>query len=70
MSTAEVESIATSKLSPEGQRPWGTHLLHQGTTDIWLQFNSDKLRSVQVATLDGLTKMKLWPKKELCERRD
>lgn len=68
MAFAEVESLAGYKLSPQGQRPWGTHILHQGTTDIWLQFNDDKLQSAQVSTLDGLMKMKLWPRVEFCRR--
>lgn len=66
MTIAEVESLAGSKLSPQGQRPWGTHILHQGTTDIWLQFDDDKLQSAQVSTLDGLMKMRLWPRAEFC----
>lgn|GEM_PF-5361130 len=67
MTAAEVENLSGSKLESEGQRPWGTHVLRQDTTDIWFQFNDDKLRSAQVSTLDGLMKMKLWPKKELCQ---
>lgn len=66
MTIAEVESLAGSKLRPQGRRPWGTHILHQGTTDIWLHFSDDKLQSAQVFTFDGLMKMKLWPRVELC----
>ena len=66
MAPADVEKLGHSKLHAEGQRTWGTHILKQGTTDIWLQFENDGLRSVQVATLSGLMSMKLWPKIELC----
>lgn len=66
MEIADIENLSGTKLSEEGQRPWGTHILHLGTTDVWLQFNDEKLRSVQVATLAGLLKMKLWPRTELC----
>lgn len=67
MTTSDVEKVTGSKLSDEGQRTWGNYVLHQGTTDIWLQFDNDRLNSAQVATLDGLMKMKLWPRRNLCE---
>jgi hypothetical protein len=66
MTAANVEKATGLLLSPQGQRPWGTHLMHDGTTDIWLQFDDNKLRTVQVATPDGLMRVKLWPKQNLC----
>jgi hypothetical protein len=50
MTAANVEKVTGLRLSPQGQRPWGTHLMHDGTTDVWLQFDDDKLQTVQVAT--------------------
>ena len=66
MTTLEVEKIAGTNLRPQGLRPWGTHILKEGSTDIWLQFEDDRLEATQVATLDGLMRMKLWPRSELC----
>jgi len=69
MTMGDVERLAQSKLRPQGQRPWGTHILKQGTTDIWLQFDGDKLQYFQISTLDGLMRMKLSPRSLLCGRK-
>lgn len=68
MTMDDVEQLAAMKLRSQGQRTWGTHTVKQGTTDVWLQFDGGKLQSVQVATLNGLMSMKLWPRYSLCAK--
>lgn len=67
MSPKEVEGVAHREVVPVvPARSWGTHLIRDGTTDVWLTFQNDKLRSIQLAWMQKLKRMHAEPKIDLC----
>lgn len=50
MSPQQVEQLANHQIvKMDAPTAWGTHLIRDGTTDVWLVYADDKLQSVQVA---------------------
>ena len=65
MSQSQVAEEARRPVSPLNHS-WGTHVIGDGATEVWLVFENDELRSIQVAWMYALKRMKAEPKIDLC----
>jgi hypothetical protein len=69
MSPQEVEKISGRDLVKlEAPREWATHYIRSGSTDLWLIFKDEKLKSVQVAWAEKMMKMASYQRMDLCEK--
>ena len=59
MSVEEVQRLAGDRIvNGDHPRSWSTHFIRDGSTDIWLVFKDDRVRSTQLAWMYRLKKMK------------
>jgi hypothetical protein len=65
MNRDQVAMEARRPVSPLN-RSWGTDVIADGATEVWLVFANDELRSIQVAWMYALKKMKSQPRIDLC----
>ena len=68
MSIQEVEAVAAKAVKPLN-RDWGTHFVEEGSTDVWLTFEKNRLQSYQVAWTRGLTIVEKRDRVDLCKQR-
>lgn len=68
MSIQEVEAAAAKTVKPLN-RDWGTHFVEDGSTDVWLTFEKNQLKSYQVAWTRGLTIVEKRERVDLCKQR-
>ena len=61
---ADRAGLPVNALDPP--RPFATHLIRDGATDVWLVFDDGRLRSIQLAWMYALKKMKTDPRIDLC----
>lgn len=67
MSIMEVENVAGRRVETTNSKPdLGTHLLRGKSSSAWLTFRDDHLQSVITGRIDGLTSVRLSPKKNIC----
>ncbi len=68
MTVQEVQAQTSLKLvSLEGAHPWlGTYYFRKNDTDLWIQLEEGKLKSLVVSRPKGLKTVLLSPKRNLC----
>lgn len=67
MSLDEVRELTENEVKPTSTMPWlGSHRVDGQRADVWLSFDDEGLVSVIHGRTDGLTSVRLSPKKNLC----
>ncbi len=67
MSPQQVTDLANHQIAKmDVPTAWGTHLIRDGATDVWLVFRDDKLESMQVAWMYTYGKMLFGQRVRLC----
>ncbi len=65
LSVSQVQELAKKPVEPLN-RPWATHFVRDGATDVWLTFDKDRLTAYQVAWVKPLTIVEQAERVELC----
>lgn len=67
MSLTDIRELTDAEIV-EAARPWGTHFINRGRSDLWLQVTEEGLQSIQVSTIDGwkIMSTRSSPQKNLC----
>jgi len=68
MSISEVQALAKKSVEPLN-RDWGTHLVRDGSTDVWFTFEKDRLTSYQIAWVKPLTIVETKERVDVCKGR-
>lgn len=67
MSLSEVGALTGRELKSTSTQPWlGNYWIDGKRSDVWLEFDEEGLVSAISGTVDGLTSVRLSPKKNLC----
>jgi hypothetical protein len=67
MSVAEAQALAGRQLKATNSKPdLGTHWVGGKWVDLWLTFRENRLTHVISGRIDGLTSVRLSPKRNLC----
>lgn len=67
MSLEQIQAKSNRRIIEAG-RPWGTHFINKGHTDLWLDLSQDRLEAIQLIRIDGWRFMstRSSPRKNLC----
>jgi hypothetical protein len=68
MSLPDVQNLTAHTIKPSAMPELGTHQVDGKRSDLWLGFRNGGLVSVISGTIDGLTSIRLSPKRNLCTR--
>lgn len=67
MSLTDVQRVTEHEIKPTTSQPdLGTHRVDGKWADVWLNFQEGRLVHVTAGTIDGLTSLRLSPKRNLC----
>jgi hypothetical protein len=67
MTVSEVEALTRQRVVPrDNPSQRGSHVIRDGLTDAWLQFDDEKLQWVQIHKVVKLKRMESRPRIEFC----
>ena len=67
MTIDQVHAIAGRKIvALDVPRDWTTHMIRDGSTDLWLGFSDGKLRWAQVLWAQKIERMAMYQRVDLC----
>ena len=67
MALSEIRDLTAREIKPTRTQPWlGSYWIDGKRSDVWLEFDEGGLVSAISGTIDGLTSVRLSPKKNLC----
>jgi len=67
MSLGEVQELTDLRITV-ANRPWGTHFINKGRSDLWLELGEDGLESIMLVKIDGsrIMSTRSSPQENLC----